>query len=172
MRIGVLSDTHFTSLARGLDFLEALDRQHFRDTDMILHAGDLIDPDILTVFTGRLVYAVRGNLDPPHPHLPQRQVVTAGLTRIGLIHGWGAPSGIEERIAREFQEENLDSLVYGHTHHPACHRRGRTLFFNPGSATDRRDAKFHSIGLLEINGSKINGTILNVDNLLRERVAR
>jgi hypothetical protein len=36
------------------------------------------------------------------------------------------------------------------------------LLFNPGSATDRRSAPFHSIGLIEV-GSVLTGRILQLD---------
>lgn len=165
MRIGVLSDTHLTSHANGLRLFERLAAGPFRDAEMILHAGDLIDPSILDAFPDKIVHAVRGNLDPPDPRLPFKRIVTAGAFRIGLIHGWGAPLGLGERVMREFAEEQLDVLVFGHSHQPHCQPCKGVLLFNPGSATDRRSAPNHTVGLLTLDQS-VSARILSVDTLL------
>ena len=31
------------------------------------------------------------------------------------------------------KRERLDAFLFGHTHTPECRRRGKTLYFNPGS---------------------------------------
>ena len=162
VRIGVLADTHMGSLQEGLPLLRRLLAGPFREVSVIFHAGDLIDPDILHVFADRTVYAVRGNMDGTAHDLPLRRVVEIGGCRIGLLHGWGAPEGLEERIAREFSGERLDCLVYGHSHQPVCHWREGVLFFNPGSPSDRRWAPYHSVGLLEV-GKTIEGHILRLE---------
>jgi hypothetical protein len=163
MKIGVLSDTHLGDLAQALPFLQQLAERHFADAGMILHAGDLVHPDILLAFPGRIVHAVRGNMDVGAGHLPLRKIIAAGDFRIGLVHGWGAPDGLEERLLREFRGDRIDCLVYGHSHHPVCHRRDGLLLFNPGSPTDRRWAPFHSVGLLEV-GERIEGRIIRLDD--------
>lgn len=162
VKIGVLSDTHFADLGRGLPFLADLAERYFSETEIILHAGDLVEADILMAFAGRTVHAVRGNMDPPSRALPNRKVVEVGGFRIGLIHGWGPPDTVEERILREFQGGGLDCLVYGHTHQPVCHRRDGLLLFNPGSPTDRRWAPYHSVGILTL-GEEISGEIIPID---------
>jgi putative phosphoesterase len=162
MRVGVLSDTHFSDAKKASSFLERLSERYFQDADMILHAGDLVNPDILLAFAGKTVHAVRGNMDVFSPGIPIRKVVPAGGFRIGLIHGWGSPDGLEKRVLSEFQGEKLDCLVYGHSHHPVCRREGGILLFNPGSPTDRRWAPFHSVGILEI-GETIHGRIIRLE---------
>ncbi len=159
VRVGVLADTHFSDAKKGVLFLEELSERYFRDVDMIFHAGDLVNADVLLAFAGKTVHAVRGNMDPFSPGIPIRKVVSAGGFRIGLIHGWGAPEGLEKRVLSEFRGERIDCLVYGHSHHPVCHREGGILRFNPGSPTDRRWAPFHSVGILEI-GETIHGRII------------
>jgi putative phosphoesterase len=163
MKIGVLSDTHLGDLKQALPFLQALADRYFNDAELILHAGDLVNPDILMAFAGRTVHAVRGNMDLGASHLPVRRIVTVGGFRIGLIHGWGAPDTLEERVLREFRGERLDCLVYGHSHQPVCHRRDGLLLFNPGSPTDRRWAPYHSVGLLEV-GERIEGRLIRIDD--------
>lgn len=161
-RIGILSDTHLDDLRKGLTLLDDLYKNHFQDVSLILHAGDVINPDVFMAFEGVPVYAVRGNMDPHADGIPLKRIVTVGEYRIGLIHGWGPPDGLENRILKEFDGQNLDALVYGHSHQSANHFRNGLLLFNPGSATDKRRAEHCSIGILEI-GDAIRGRVINLD---------
>jgi len=129
---------------------------------MLLHAGDLVREEILAAVTDCPVYAVRGNMDPSGTSLPDRRIVSAAGKRIGLIHGWGPPAGMELRLLRAFEGERLDALVFGHSHAPCCRRHEGVLFFNPGSATDRRQARHHTVGVLEV-GAQVTGRILEID---------
>jgi putative phosphoesterase len=160
--IGVLSDTHIRDLNRGLAYLSYLEERFFSEADIILHAGDMVNADILMAFGDRTVHAVRGNMDPPARGIPTRKVIEVGGFRIGLIHGWGATEGLEDRVSGEFEGERIDCLVYGHSHFPVCHRNNDMLLFNPGSPTDRRRAPCHSVGILEI-GQRIEGRIILLD---------
>jgi len=162
MKIGVLSDTHFTDIGHGLAFVHELLEGPLQGIDMLLHAGDLVREEILAAVTNCPVYAVRGNMDPGGSSLPERRIVSAAGKRIGLMHGWGPPSGLEHRLLRAFEGESLDALVFGHSHAPLCRRHEGVLLFNPGSATDRRQAHHHTVGILEV-GSQVTGRILRLD---------
>ncbi|MFH0813468.1 MAG: metallophosphoesterase family protein [Pseudomonadota bacterium] len=158
MKIGVISDTHLR------DYSPELKRTvdtYFHDVDMILHAGDIVDMNVLDVFLPKQVEAVAGNMDPftVTKHLPEKKVIKVGHYKIGLIHGWGAPIGLEDRIRKKFKD--IDCLVYGHTHYPVNRIIDGVLFFNPGSPTDRRFIKKNTLGILEIN-DKITGKIINL----------
>lgn len=162
IRIGVLSDTHLGDSEAARAFLLHLVEEVLAPLDMLLHVGDLVAPGLMDVFAGYPLHAVRGNMDPAQVDVPLKKVIHVGGFTIGMIHGWGPPEGIEERICGEFTGVSLDCLVYGHSHRPACHRRADVLFFNPGSATDRRDMDYHSVGLLEI-GASVRGTIIRLE---------
>ena len=162
LKVGVISDTHIRSLAQGAQLAEKLCTGCFADVTTIIHAGDVGLPEFLDLFGDREVHAVRGNMDAPVAGVPIKKILTLGGFRIGLVHGWGSPFQLEERLRCEFQGLSLDCLVYGHSHLPACHRVGDLLLFNPGSATDRRDAPRHTVGLLEI-GERIEGSIIPID---------
>lgn len=158
MKIGVISDTH---LRRPDERLRRIVDLYFKDADMILHAGDLVGLEVLEVFSGKDVKAVCGNMDGEDVRrdLPDKIVIELKGFKIGLIHGWGMPFGLEKKLRKQF--EDIDCLVYGHTHH-ACNRvTNDVLFFNPGSAIDRRFAKRNTIGLLEIE-DKIRGEIIEI----------
>ena len=93
--------------------------------------------------------------------IPPKRVLQIGRFRIGLIHGWGSPLDLEDRIRREF--ENVDCIVYGHSHYPANHIREGILFFNPGTACDRRHAGSNTVGILEVGEDAITGRIIAID---------
>lgn len=162
LRIGVLSDTHLPDSVEAHEFLLDIVENVLAPVDMILHAGDLVSPDLHDVFSEYPFHIVRGNMDPAARGVPHKKVINVEGYSIGLIHGWGPSDGLEERVYGEFSAVSLDCLVYGHSHTPACHYRDGILFFNPGSPTDRRGMAFHSVGLLEID-TEVRGTIIRLD---------
>jgi hypothetical protein len=92
-----------------------------------------------------------------HEFPTKREVEISGF-RIGLIHGGGPPFGIEARIREQFND--VDVILYGHTHTPANHRVKEVLFFNPGSPT-RPSAGKGTIGILHV-GEKIEGQVIEL----------
>ncbi len=147
IRIGVISDTH---LNRPIKELEDLAEGPFKEVDMILHAGDMTELGVLDAFSGKKVIAVCGNMDSSlvRKEFPTHRVVSAASFKIGLIHGWGGPQGIEERIAREF--DGVDCIVYGHTHHPSQREREGIFFFNPGAFGGGLGSAPKSVGVLTL----------------------
>jgi predicted phosphodiesterase len=93
--------------------------------------------------------------------IPLKRVLEIGRFRIGLIHGWGSPYDLEDRIRGEF--ENVDCIVYGHSHYPANHIRQGVLFFNPGTAFDRRQNVSNTVGILEVGEEAISGRVITID---------
>jgi len=159
MKIGVISDTH---LNISNDRLDEIIEDRFHDVDVILHAGDIVDLAVLDAFGGKEFYAVSGNMDhaPVREIFPEKRVVEIEGRRIGMIHGWGSPYGLEEKILREF--EDVDCIVYGHTHRAMNEVKDGVLLFNPGSPTDRRFAHHNSVGILDV-AEEIVGTIIYLD---------
>ncbi len=159
-KIGVLSDTHIPNRARSLP-PELFDA--FQGVDMILHAGDLVQEEVLLDLMALApVEAVAGNMDPPHleKRLGERKLLQIAGLRIGLTHGHGPRGKIMERAYQAFASESPDCVVFGHSHQPCNIRYRGVLLFNPGSPTDRRREKYPSCGLLTIAGSSISGEIL------------
>ena len=159
MKIGVISDTHLQNPGSKLyDLMDGI----FSDVSMILHAGDLTSLTVLDAFSGRDVVAVCGNMDryPVPQTLPAKEVIKVNGFRIGLIHGWGSHFGLEEKVRTSFN--NVDAIVYGHTHKPANHVINGILMFNPGafSGSSLRK-KAGSVGILNIE-KEIIGTIVDV----------
>ena len=162
IKVGVISDTHIRSLDEGAEFIQYLLSHHFAGVDAVLHAGDLVHPDLPLLFADRPFYCVKGNMDSVELDAPDQRIVEFGGYRIGLIHGWGDAVDLESRLLLHCQSVELDCLVYGHSHKPVCHKVGSVLVMNPGSATDRRRAPWHSIGMLYLD-EEIRGEIINID---------
>lgn len=160
VRIGVISDTHLGDTGKAAAFLHGLAVRYFSGAAMILHAGDVVAPNVLAAFAPVPVYGVRGNMDPATPGFPHKRIVTVAGMCIGLIHGWGPGEGLVERVCGEFRDVWLDCLVFGHSHEPLCRHEDGVLLFNPGSATDRRRANVESVGVLEIDSGTIRGRII------------
>ena len=156
MKIGVVSDTHIPTQAPRLPE-EVM--QAFQYVDIILHAGDFIS---YKVYEGlqhlARVEAVAGNMD--HPEITrvlpsQKEIEIDGLT-IGLIHGWGGPWDLSQRVRARFRHD-VDCIVFGHSHSSYNRREGKTLLFNPGSPVSSSN---RSYGLLTVDEGRISGDII------------
>jgi putative phosphoesterase len=158
MKIGVISDTHLQEVTSGLIRIY---EEHFSDVDMILHAGDLVSMDIVDFLSQKPLHVVQGNMDGRgiRDRFAEKEVIQVNGFRLGLIHGWGSPFGIEKRIRPEFGK--VHAIIYGHSHRSANHIRGGVLFFNPGTASGFAVSGSHSVGILHI-AEDIEGTIIGV----------
>ena len=160
MKILVLSDTHIPIAAQDLpeEIYKAIE-----DVDMIFHAGDLIDAGVLEKLKSlKETKAVCGNMDSKElcMALKTKEVIDIGKFKIGLIHGYGAPSEIMPTVRREF--DKIDVLVFGHSHAAMNVKKDGVLYFNPGSPTDKIFASKNSYGILEITDKKVEGTIVEI----------
>lgn len=150
IKLGVISDTHWNSLSEAKTCVETLLNGVFADAEAILHAGDLVHPDLELLFAPLEFIAVKGNMDSASAGLPVKRIINYCGINIGMIHSWGAGSAIEANARNEFAASAVDVLIYGHSHMPCAQVDRGLLVFNPGSATQRRRAPFHSIGLIHI----------------------
>ena len=158
MKIGVLSDTHLHEVTP--DFKKIYDT-YLSDKDVIIHAGDLISPEIIDFLSNKEFHGVHGNMDPAEVRvlLAEKKVIQLGSYRVGIMHGWGTSNGLEDRIRREFA--GVDAIVYGHSHSPANKIREGVLLFNPGTATGFSFTGAHTIGILELDET-ISGKIITL----------
>lgn len=143
MKIGLISDTHGTLRPRVLEVFEGV--------DVILHAGDIGDLDIITELEALApVHAVHGNTD--HHEITIRygdpiELTLAGV-RITVTHGHrlGAPT---PPLLREHFPD-ADVVIYGHTHVPLFDRKDVPILINPGAAGPARFKLKPSVALLEL----------------------
>jgi putative phosphoesterase len=137
-KIGLISDTH------GLLREEAL--RALRGSDLIIHAGDVGDPNILEALRKVApVVAVRGNVDTAEwaKSLPETAVVEAGEANIYVLHDANA-------LDLDPKAAGFQIVVSGHSHKPLQSERNGVMFLNPGSAGPRR---FHlpiTVALLDL----------------------
>jgi uncharacterized protein len=155
MRVVVLADTHVSDSAPAGRLPPVL-YAALRHTDLILHAGDVVGPELLAELeTYAPVHAVLGNNDHPLVGvLPETVEIEVGGVRIAMIHDSGARDGREARMRRRFPDAAI--VIYGHSHLPED-RIGadRQRLFNPGSPTQRRRAPHRTYGRLNVAGGRI-----------------
>jgi hypothetical protein len=158
MRIGVLSDTHIHHVSR--EFSDLMNR-HFSQVDVLFHAGDYTSPVVVDFLSSRNFHGVYGNMDPPaiRAVLPERKILEIGGFRFGLIHGWGSPRGLEGRVLAQFNQ--VDVIVYGHSHNAMNEVVQGVLLFNPGTASGFSSSGVHSIGILEC-GETVKGEVVEL----------
>lgn len=138
MRLLLIADTHVPKRARDLppQVWDAVDA-----ADVVIHAGDWVEPGLLDVLEtrARRLVACWGNndCDELRLRLPERADVELGGLRFTVTHETGGAVGREARMARAYPE--TDVLVFGHSHIPwdTTAETGLRLL-NPGSPTDRR----------------------------------
>ncbi|RJP76951.1 MAG: YfcE family phosphodiesterase [Candidatus Zixiibacteriota bacterium] len=135
-----------------------------RQADLILHAGDHVAASFHRELQerGYLVF-VRGNMDEPQlqANLPPRAVITCEGVKIGLVHGWGPPAGLAERIYHSWlPEERPEVIVFGHSHQSGQGILHETLMVNPGSPTYPRGPEGPSVGWLEVHRGRCQASIL------------
>jgi hypothetical protein len=94
-------------------------------------------------------------------HYPDKKVIEAGGFHIGITHGAGRVTNIEERVIAIFEDDNVDCIVFGHSHNPVVSRHGPVLLVNPGSPTDKRWAPCNSYAVLELT-DKITAEIVRL----------
>lgn len=157
---GILSDTHASTPTQ--EFI-AQCKTAFGHCDVIIHAGDLTDISILSIFEDKQVYGVSGNMcnHLTSKVLPQKRRFDLGGYSIGLTHGAGPRHNIEERVFEMFPD--VDCIVFGHTHTPTCHKYGEVLLINPGSF--QNTGPYGAPGtyaILKIDESGLEASIHNV----------
>ncbi len=161
-KIGVISDTHIPERGKELpaQVLEA-----FKGVDMIIHAGDFVGLEVLERLKEICpnVKGVWGNMDPEElrKKLPEKVVIKIGRHTIGVMHGFGAPNKLVELLSASFKHDNVDVVIFGHSHDPMNRKIGRTLFFNPGSAVDKAFSSYASCGIIEVN-DQIKARIIKI----------
>jgi uncharacterized protein len=160
--IAIISDTH---LPRGDRRLPAACVSRLRAADLIIHAGDLSDVNVLDhLRTFGEVAAVHGNVDGAAvcALLPDRLELTFANARLGIVHDAGPTKGRLERLRKAFT--GADAVIFGHSHIPLLERDPASGFqiFNPGSPTDKRRQASYTMGWAQITGGDISFEIVEL----------
>ena len=155
MRLLLIADTHLPKRARDLPAAvwDAVD-----DADVVIHAGDWVEPELLDALEARSrqLVACWGNNDGDElrRRLPERADVVLDGVRFTVTHETGASAGRDERMAATYPD--TDVLVFGHSHIPwdSTAKSGLRLL-NPGSPTDRRRQPHCTYMTAAIDGGKL-----------------
>ncbi len=148
--IGLISDTH--GLLRDAA-LEAL-----RGCELIVHAGDVGKPEILTALRQLApVVAVKGNIDtaPWASELPATAIAEAGPVTIYVLHN------IEE-LDLDPVAAGIQVVVSGHSHQPKNVEKSGVLYINPGSAGPRRFRLPVTVARLDVSVTPFQVTFVDV----------
>jgi len=159
--LAVISDTH---LPRGSRRLPEACLERLRTADAILHAGDLMELEVLELLQGLgpPVHAVRGNVDSSQlqARLPLTRTVEADGARIAMIHDAGPATGRLARMRRRFPDAH--AVVFGHSHIPLHEERDGFQIFNPGSPTERRRSPEHTMGSAAIAAGEVRFELITL----------
>ena len=153
MLIGLVSDTH--GLVRP-ELHTAL-----AGVELILHAGVVGGDDVLDEL-GLIapVLAVYGNTDMPgDPRLAAAIDQTFYDVSVHVSHGHEVGSPTPEKLLARYPAQ---VIVYGHTHRQLVSHADRRLVVNPGAAGARRFNLGPSVGLLELEGDRVNVRIVEL----------
>jgi len=161
----VVADTHLRE-GEGARLIDRLRDAALTDGfDVVLHAGDLIHPDVLgALATIAPVRAVRGNNDHGIV-LPERIEVHIGGRPVAIVHDSGPRAGRTTRLRRWFP--SADVVVFGHSHIPWHETHvddsGHVQHhLNPGSAIQRRRQPRCTVAVLELGPDVVDVDIVGV----------
>jgi uncharacterized protein len=130
-RIGVISDNH--------GYLDPAVLEIFAGVICIIHAGDIVDPGILTAL-GKVasVTAVGGNMDAGDLAAGLPRAVAGEVAGVRFVVGHKRKRLLKDLAAGKIAgagDTPPDLVVYGHDHVPAAAWVDGTLYLNPGSAS-------------------------------------
>ncbi len=152
-KILVLSDTHLTKNSQ----LPKEVQNYMGKVDFIIHAGDFNNYEFYqTLNTFKPVIGVCGNNDDMKlvHYLPLRRVVEIEKVKVGIFHGYGIKTTTAQRSLDEFKDDDVNLIIFGHSHKPFLEKINDRTLFNPGSPTHKRFQPRYSFGLLIINESE------------------
>ena len=152
--IGVISDTHGR--------LPPSVSKAFQNTDLIIHAGDIGDPEIIDSLEKIApLRAVRGNMDMGQwaIGLKRTDTIKIGIRLLYVIHD-------AYHLISQAPSNRYHVVVYGHTHRPQVKKQQGVLFVNPGSAVQPRYGYPPSVALLEFNGAHVNARLIDLTKQL------
>ena len=136
-RIVAVADTHSRPHPALADHLASL------RPDAILHAGDIGDRAVLDDLAQIApLFAVRGNIDPRDPDLPDFLVLELTgkerALRLMLVHIAVHGPTLRADVGRRARARDVSLVVCGHSHVPFIGQDRDLTVFNPGSIGPRR----------------------------------
>ncbi len=131
----IVGDTHTFSFER----LPKKMLQLIREVDWVIHVGDYTSIDVLSGFIkkkGPRFRGVYGNADPLQirKKLMEKDIIEISNKKIGITHpaSGGSSRNTKTKVQAEFKNDDLDAIIYGHTHESNIEISDGILLVNPG----------------------------------------
>lgn len=154
----VLSDTHATSDTE----LTGAAATAVDDADLVLHAGDFMTEAVLDSFrdVADEFRGVHGNNDDPGvtQRLPETTTFEYRGVQIAATHRSRSGTTGLTMLGRQ---QNVDLVVFGHSHRPTVEETDELTLLNPGSHAQPRGAR-QSFAVLEPTESGLEGRLVTV----------
>lgn len=180
MKIGIIGDTHIPASS---PLLPARIAEVFKGLDIILHVGDICELYVLEelqeVYT--LTFAIwgEGDSEATQTYLDETRIVRFGQRGVGMVHGhqfdemqrrargglrrlWGGTAEsmvLDDFLLAQFADDEVDAVIFGHTHQPYVRMYNGVLVFNPGAALPGPNFR-PSVGILDVSKRSITGKIV------------
>lgn len=151
MKVVVTADTHLPKKGKQLPIRLV---QELETTDLIIHAGDWSSMDVYHELSEYApVKGVYGNIDNTDikEYFPYKELLEISGYKIGITHGHGEKKTTEKRALEAFSDDEVDVIIFGHSHIPLLRYFKKTLLVNPGSPTDKRWLPNYSFAILEVD---------------------
>ena len=148
--VGVISDTH-SRLPHSVT-------KAFDGVDLIIHAGDIGEPDILKSLDKIApTIAVRGNMDFGQwaHQLAAEEIIEFNQILLVVLHDVFRLKPRPDMVAP-------DVVISGHTHRPLQEENQGVLYVNPGSAGYPKSGRPATVALLQINGQSLQAQIVEL----------
>jgi putative phosphoesterase len=151
-KIGLISDTH------GLLRKEAM--ENLKECDLIIHAGDVGKIEVLEELESiSKVVGVKGNCDKDKnlEDLPFSKIININNVNIYIIHDI-------KTIDIDLKREDIDIVIYGHSHKYDNYEKDGIIYINPGGAGRKRFKLPITIAILKIEDyNKYHVEFINMD---------
>lgn len=159
MRILVISDSHNYVLNSQIEKI----KKH-GNFDMLIHCGDKYKD--AKIFASKLnisrIVQVPGNCDYiSDKPLVIKEIIEGKTFLITHGHLHNVKSDLNELILHA-KEENVDAVLYGHTHCAQNEIIDNILIFNPGSSIMPKCGD-ESFGILNVSSEKIDSEIISLE---------
>lgn len=163
-KILCISDLHIPTRIESFPYKKILKKLDIDKIDYVFGLGDYVSINGLNklYLFNKIVYAVYGNMDDEMVkiQIESKIVLKIEEVEIGLIHGFGPPWDLRERIRKEF--DNVRLICFGHTHESFFKEENDIYFFNPGAICGDKSGNNRSLGILTIEGANIKGEIIEL----------
>ncbi|MHA1256540.1 MAG: YfcE family phosphodiesterase [Promethearchaeota archaeon] len=167
VRIIVIGDTHISDFNElPPEMLKAI-----LNADMVLHVGDYTSKSILDgliKLKGSQFVGVYGNADPLsiRNQVFEKEIIEVNGKKIGITHPavGGTYENTKKKVLRIFKDDNVDAIIYGHTHDPGIEKFNGIMLVNPGKGYSEKEyfGAPTSYAILTVD-DKIHAEIINIE---------